>query len=247
MEDITQQLSNLLGRAVPEVRKTNQGTPRVAVVDVIMAITGQDRNKSARCLQRVFSNYPEVESTCVEMALPDAAGRIGRHASLVTDAKGIVDIVMLLPGKQASRLRRQTAELLVRFLGGDLTLIDEVCAIRGIQNQLAIQHPNDPMRIFGHHIENSGNILESQLAIACKNAFAVAAPDIIEGIANRIGGSIVNAGSARRVNLNVRARRNKSLRDPPIAETIEGAGKPLPLAKFLDEKDVGPYIFKTKT
>ena len=39
---------------------------------------------------------------------------------------------MLLPGHQATRVRRQAAELLVRYLGGDLAWIDEVCAIQGV-------------------------------------------------------------------------------------------------------------------
>ena len=34
---------------------------------------------------------------------------------------------MLLPGQQAARVRRQAAELLCRYLGGDLALVDEVC------------------------------------------------------------------------------------------------------------------------
>ena len=42
-------------------------------------------------------------------------------------------------GLDAVRVRRQTAELLVKHLGGDLALVDEVCRIRGCRKQLAVR------------------------------------------------------------------------------------------------------------
>ena len=97
----------------------------------------------------------------------------------VTDAKGIVEIIMLLPGRQAARLRRQAAELLVRYLGGDLGIIDEVCAIRGFQEQLAVQRPEDPRRAFGLEVEaSSGSIggTGEQMARVCAGIVAHALP-----------------------------------------------------------------------
>ena len=58
-----------------------------------------------------------------------------------------VEIIMLLPGQQAARVRRQAAELLCRYLGGDLAIVDEVCKIRGLQQQMAAESPNDPRRV----------------------------------------------------------------------------------------------------
>ena len=60
---------------------------------------------------------------------------------------------MLLPGGQAARVRRQAAELFVRYLGGDLAIIDEVCALRGFQERLATDAPQDPRRAFGEAVE----------------------------------------------------------------------------------------------
>ena len=54
---------------------------------------------------------------------------------------------MLLPDHHAARVRRQAAELLVRYLGGDLDLIEEACALRVFQEQLAVQAPEDPRRL----------------------------------------------------------------------------------------------------
>ena len=53
-----------------------------------------------------------------------------------------MEIVMLLPGRHAARVRRQAAELLCRYLEGDITLVDEVCRLRGLQKdarQAALQ------------------------------------------------------------------------------------------------------------
>ena len=60
---------------------------------------------------------------------------------------------MLLPGRMAARVRRQASELLVRYLGGDLSLIDEVCRIRGFHEEMAVRAPDDPRRVFGEAVE----------------------------------------------------------------------------------------------
>ena len=53
---------------------------------------------------------------------------------------------MLLPGQCAARVRRRAAELIVRYLGGDLSIIAEVMANRGMQEELANGAPQDLRR-----------------------------------------------------------------------------------------------------
>ena len=53
----------------------------------------------------------------------------------------------------AGNLPLQAAELLVRYLGGDMCIIDEVCALRGLQEELAAERPDDPRRIFGEAVD----------------------------------------------------------------------------------------------
>ena len=77
--------------------------------------------------------------------LVDSLGRGGQRSTPVTCASGIIEIVLLLPGRVAARVRRQAAELLCRYLAGDLSLVDEVCRLRGIQEELAVQAPEDPV------------------------------------------------------------------------------------------------------
>ena len=90
---------------------------------------------SASHLRRISARRPEVKAICFDFKFP---GR-GQRDTPVTDAKGIVEIIMLQTTKQAARVRRQAAELLCRYLGGDLALVDEVCRIRGFQEEMAVQ------------------------------------------------------------------------------------------------------------
>ena len=99
-------------------------------------------------LGRLLNQYPEVGTNCSHFTFP---GR-GQRDTPVVDVRGIVEIVMLLPGRHAARVRRQAAELLCRYLGGD---VDEVCRIRGFQEQLAAQAQEDPRRLFGEVVETT--------------------------------------------------------------------------------------------
>ena len=134
-DDIPTQLGTLLGREIARIRKTNQTPPRVSVIDVVQAITGKDARHAAEDVRGLCSSYPEVDGISVHYRFP---GR-GQRDTPVADVRGIVEIVMLLPGRQAARVRRQAAELLVRFLGGDIALVDEVCRNRGFQEALAVR------------------------------------------------------------------------------------------------------------
>ena len=110
MGDIQQQLGVLLGRETVKIRKTGEVPPRISVVDVVVALTGKLARHSADVVRDLCGRYPEVNANIVDFKFP---GR-GQRKTSVTDAGGIVEIVMLLPGRQAALVRRQAAELLVR-------------------------------------------------------------------------------------------------------------------------------------
>ena len=112
MADVQQQLSALLGRKVGRIRKTNDTPARVSVVDTIAVITGKNANHSAEAMRDLGNRYPEVNGGIVHLKFP---GR-GQRNTPVADARGIVEVIMLLPGAQAARIRRQAAELLVRLV-----------------------------------------------------------------------------------------------------------------------------------
>ena len=91
-------------------RKTDEVPPRISIIDVITVITGKSTRHAAEQLGRLVGRYPEVAANCGLLKFP---GRRQRDTA-ITDAKGIVEVIMLLPGAQAARVRRRAAELLVR-------------------------------------------------------------------------------------------------------------------------------------
>ena len=114
------------------------------MVDVATIITGGNQHDAARDLRRLSERYPDVGPNWPHVKFADSKGRKGQRGTPVTDARGIVEVIMLLGGTHAARVRRQASELLVRYLGGDLALIDEVCSLRGLQEELAVDRAEDP-------------------------------------------------------------------------------------------------------
>ena len=115
-DDIPTQLAAPLGRRTVRIRKTSESPPRISVIDVVEAITGQVKSNAGKTLERVKESHPEVYPNWINFRFP---GRGQRETPIVADVRGIVEIVMLLPGRHAARIRRQAAELLCRCLGGE--------------------------------------------------------------------------------------------------------------------------------
>ena len=78
----------------------------------------------------------------------------------MTDAEGIIQIIMLLPGRAAAIARKSAANVIVRYLGGDLSLVDEVMANRQIQAELDPEHP---ARIFGESVPKQPSLYEIEM------------------------------------------------------------------------------------
>ena len=228
-DDIPTQLAALLGKETVQIRKTNETPPRVSVIDTIAAVTGRNANRSGEAIRELGDRYPEVNGNIVNLKFP---GRRQRNTP-VTDAKGIVEIIMLLPGKQAARVRRQAAELLCRWLGGDLSLVDEVCMIRGFQEELAVRAPEDPRRLFGEVVEASSSSSGPLVAQVLSNMNERLTKQ--EQMLARIHESLEH--DRQRVNLNVRAPKRAAPYQPQITRDLAGVGRPLPVAKFLDFKE----------
>ena len=68
----------------------------------------------------------------------------GQKKTPVADLRSAVELTFLLPGRHAARIRRQAAELLCRYEGGDLALV-EVCRNRGFQKE---KNPGPEKRQF---------------------------------------------------------------------------------------------------
>ena len=232
-DGIPAQLAALLGHPVKRIRITDETPPRTSVSDVATAITGKHVRNAARDVLFVQEKHPEVSQKLSHFRFPGQ----GQRSTAVACATGIIEIVLLLPGKQAARVRRQAAELLCRYLGGDLALVDEVCALRGFQEQLAVRAPEDPRRAFGEAVEATPAAPVEHLSRLCTDIVGRTVPVMIEKLTSYIDERLAHLGTRQVVNLNVRAPKRPASQLPQIACDISGAGRPFPIAKFLDEKE----------
>ena len=123
---------------------------------------------------------------------------------------------MLLPGQCATQVRRRAAELIVRWLGGDLAIIPEVIANRGLQEELAVDAPDHPLRAFGEIAE----------AAPVQQALQQALPHLLEKVTDKLFGKIEERFAA------LERRR-------PGPYTIAGPGnnKLLTIPQYLAEKE----------
>ena len=120
-----------------------------------------------------------------------------------------------------------------RGLSGDLAIIDEVCALRGFQEELAIRAPEDPRRLFGEVVEASSSSSGPLVAQVLSNMNERLTKQ--EQMLARIHESLEH--DRQRVNLNVRAPKRAAPYQPQITRDLAGVGRPLPVAKFLDFKE----------
>lgn len=152
--DLPQALAKMLGcDDLPKVRKTPND--EYSLMDIGMAITGKDAHDAAQDLRIVIDRYPEFANPEVGENLShfQFSGQGQRIPTKVGKLAKVVEYIMLLPGKTAARVRVKAATILVRYLGGDLKLIDEVRALRRVQEHLAEVDPHDWRRAFGEAVE----------------------------------------------------------------------------------------------
>ena len=140
-------LSELTDGAVRGIRKTSEDPPRISVIDVVSLVTGHNPHQAAHTLQKILEAYPEV---CHSVTYFRFQGR-GQRDTPITCARGVVSIVMLLPGRAAAHVRKQAASTLVRYLGGDMSMVEELAHNHLTQQEL---DEDNPARIFGQTVES---------------------------------------------------------------------------------------------
>ena len=131
---------------VSNIRKI--GT-RFSLIDVACVTTGCEGNEAGQKIREVLRQHPELQTQVVYEKFP---GR-GQRDTPTADVYVVVDFIMLLPGKRAAALRRNAAELFVRYHGGDLRMAQEITAARERQEQLLREEPEHPLRAFGEAVE----------------------------------------------------------------------------------------------
>ena len=132
MSDLMASLSQLTDGIARALRKTAETPPMVTVYDLIGAVTGQSTNARSVIYTRLAGIFPEVSTCCCSFKFP---GR-GQQLTPVTCVRGAVLIVMLLPGRAAAPVRKEAAPTLVRYLGGDISMVDEIARNHLVQQEL---------------------------------------------------------------------------------------------------------------
>lgn len=128
-----------------KMRVTSGIPKRVSVFDLIAGMTGSKNPQLS--FKRLADEHPEVRTLSSDFTFTGQ----GQRATPVCDVKGAVRIMLLLPGRAAARFRESTAHLLIRYLGGDETLVDEIRANAATQQTLPDQHP---IRAFGEAVDD---------------------------------------------------------------------------------------------
>ena len=87
----------------------------------------------------------------------------GQRDTPGSDVYGVVEFIMLLPGKRAAAVRRKASELFVRCHGGDLRVARAVIAARERQDELRVDCPEHAARAFGDQVEAEIGDTDEQL------------------------------------------------------------------------------------
>ena len=108
----------------------------MSVIDVIGVVTGHTPTVCSHTLQNLIQNFPAVVGILPNFKF---TGR-GQRDTYVADAHGITEIV-ILPGGATATVREQAAPVLVRYLGGDMSIVNEIAQNKLTQQELDEEHP----------------------------------------------------------------------------------------------------------
>jgi hypothetical protein len=134
---------------IGRIRMTPDKQP--ALVDVASIICKLSKKAAAVYCERIVNGFEGMTTNCCHAIFPEHP----RPTRIAKDLKTIIQVIFLLPGREAALVRQAAAELFVRFMGGDLSLIGEVQRIREVQAFLREHEPDHPMRVFGEAVESS--------------------------------------------------------------------------------------------
>lgn len=90
-------------------------------VDLVMAMTGKDRNNAGRDL-RDLSDEIFQSTKFVDRQTSTRGG----HKTKLVSFSNAIELIMVLPGKVAKETRAKFADIIKRYLAGDKSLITEV-------------------------------------------------------------------------------------------------------------------------
>jgi hypothetical protein len=131
----------------------------ISVFDFIKVAGGQENPK------QTWNNIQNIHENEVVQNLDyfQFKGQ-GQRKTPVISVQGMVKLLFWLPGEMAKKFRAKSAETMIRYLGGDLTLIDEIKKI----DQEHTTNPNNIAQVFRSEV-NQQNLLFNQDQINTSN------------------------------------------------------------------------------
>ena len=113
---------------------------RLAHSPLEMIIRGGSK---AAVFHRLKEGHPEFLTFCKNFQFEGQ----GQRPTPVVDARGLVTLLNLLPGHKAAAFRAKSADIIVRYLGGDPTLIAEINRNAEIQANSLTTAPNTVSKV----------------------------------------------------------------------------------------------------
>ena len=154
-----------------KLRITNEIPKRVSIYDVISVVN--NTVDARKVYKRLIIEYPEVVTNCHNFKFNGK----GQRDTPITDAKGLIKIINLLSGPLAAKFRESCSNIIVKFLGGDLTLIDQIKTNNEIQQQLPENHP---AKIFDQTNNIITNVINNKVMIEKKRIdYELKSPNMI--------------------------------------------------------------------
>ena len=109
------ELAAVLGRNVddmPRIRKTDDVPTKYSVIDVIMLVKGSSAENAAREFRLLCERYGDGCQKVTAIRFRDSIGRLSRNASPAATLENVVEVVLLLTGSHAARIRHKVPKLL---------------------------------------------------------------------------------------------------------------------------------------
>jgi Protein of unknown function (DUF3627) len=134
-------------------------TPDKRYASAIDFISAVSDNKSPRnvwiAVSKRIKQLPDINTDIRSMVSSYSFPGQGQRPTPTINARGIIEMFWLIPGKKVQLFRRNCGSILVRFLGGDKNLIDELCV-----NNREAENPTTHQAFFSSNIsqlETSNN------------------------------------------------------------------------------------------
>ncbi len=138
---------------IPGVSGTIRVTPdkKASVFDIIRSFNGAiNPRKTWTDIKKNF-----FEGVTFSYDLYKFPGQ-GQNKTPVLDSKGVIQLIMVLPGTKAASCRKTFAEIIVRYLGGDLSLCYDVAQT---QQQRQITSNKDPDSFIAPIVNNTYTVI----------------------------------------------------------------------------------------